>query len=48
MAASPVPLTPNARTVLAYRYLCKDAQGQVVETPEQLFRRVARVIAAVD
>jgi ribonucleoside-diphosphate reductase alpha chain len=48
MTGSPVTLTPNAQTVLAYRYLRKDEQGQVVETPEEMFKRVARVIAAVD
>jgi ribonucleoside-diphosphate reductase alpha chain len=43
-----VPLTANARTVLAHRYLRQDASGRVVETPEQMFARVARVIAMVD
>jgi ribonucleoside-diphosphate reductase alpha chain len=48
MAATLPTLTPNARTVLAHRYLRKDALGQVVETPEEMFLRVERVIAAVD
>jgi ribonucleoside-diphosphate reductase alpha chain len=48
MAVTLPTLTPNARTVLAHRYLRKDALGQVVETPEEMFLRVARVIAAVD
>jgi ribonucleoside-diphosphate reductase alpha chain len=48
MAEFPVSLTTNALTVLAYRYLRKDEQGRVVETPEEMFMRVARVIAAVD
>ncbi len=43
-----VELTPNARTVLTHRYLRQDASGKVVETPEQMFARVARVIAMVD
>lgn len=38
-------LTPNAITVLEHRYLRRDDQGQVVETPAQLFRRVAKTVA---
>jgi ribonucleoside-diphosphate reductase alpha chain len=41
-------LTQNAMTVLKKRYLQKDHQGNVVETPEELFRRVARNIAQAD
>jgi ribonucleoside-diphosphate reductase alpha chain len=40
-------LTQNALTVLERRYLRKE-NGQVVETPEQMFRRVADNIAAVE
>jgi len=40
-------VTPNARTVLERRYL-KKVDGKVVESPEDMLRRVARVIAAVD
>ncbi len=43
-----VKLTENARLVLAKRYLKRDTEGKVVETPEEMFRRVARTIAAVD
>ncbi|MGZ6331242.1 MAG: adenosylcobalamin-dependent ribonucleoside-diphosphate reductase [Bdellovibrionota bacterium] len=39
-------LTENAKTVLNSRYLKKDEAGAVRETPEQLFERVARSIAA--
>ncbi|HHY93598.1 MAG TPA: hypothetical protein GX513_01115, partial [Firmicutes bacterium] len=46
--AVPVELSENALTVLRKRYLAKDEQGRVIETPEQLFRRVARNIALVD
>ena len=41
-------LTPNALTVLEDRYLMRDEAGQTAETPGQLFRRVARTIAAVE
>lgn len=48
MKVSDIKLTPNALKVLERRYLLKDAEGAVIESPEQLFRRVARAIAAVD
>ncbi len=35
----------NAQRVLRARYLKKDEQGRCTETPEELFRRVARAIA---
>ncbi|OGO50894.1 MAG: ribonucleoside-diphosphate reductase, adenosylcobalamin-dependent [Chloroflexi bacterium RBG_16_68_14] len=41
-------LAPNARAVLERRYLEKDEAGRVVETPEQLFRRVAHNIALAE
>ena len=41
-------LTENALTVLERRYLVKDDQMRPVETPRELFWRVARTIAAVD
>lgn len=41
-------LTDNARTVLEKRYLQKNAEGEVIETPEEMFRRVARNIATAD
>ncbi len=40
-------LTDNALQVLRARYLARD-QGVVVETPDQLFRRVAHHISAVE
>jgi len=38
-------LSENSLKVLERRYLKKDDHGKVVETPEELFRRVARAIA---
>jgi len=43
-----VDLTPNAITVLQKRYLLKDLQGKIIETPEDLFRRVGGNIAGAD
>ncbi len=41
-------LSVNAMKVLQRRYLLRDTEGNIVETPQQLFRRVARAIAAAD
>lgn len=41
-------LSENALKVLERRYLKKDEAGSVVETPEEMFRRVARAIAQAD
>ncbi len=41
-------LSENARTVLARRYLKKNAAGEPVETPRDMFWRVARVVAEQD
>ena len=46
--SGPVTLSSNARTVLEKRYLVKDKTGKPVESPEQLFWRVATVVAAAD
>jgi len=41
-------LSENALTVLMARYLLKDEQGHVVETPDEMFRRVAKTIASAE
>jgi ribonucleoside-diphosphate reductase alpha chain len=41
-------LTENSRIVLERRYLVKDENGAPCETPEEMFRRVARNIAQAD
>ncbi len=38
-------LTKNAITVLKKRYLLRDKNGKLIETPNQLFKRVAKVIS---
>ena len=38
-------LSPNQLKVLQSRYLLKDEEGRVIETPSQLFRRVAKTLA---
>jgi Ribonucleotide reductase, alpha subunit len=44
----PVTLSQNARTVLEKRYLIKDKTGKATESPEDLFWRVATVVAEPD
>ena len=41
-------LSENARRVLRRRYLRKSRKGKVIETPEQMFRRVANHIAKAE
>ena len=43
-----VRLSPNAITVLEKRYLIKDDSGAPVESPRDLFWRVARTVAQAD
>lgn len=43
-----IGLSPNALTILERRYLKRDHSGQVVETPEEMFWRVARHVAQAD
>jgi ribonucleoside-diphosphate reductase alpha chain len=44
----PAELTANARKVLERRYLRRDLDARVVETPEALFRRVACAVAEAE
>ena len=44
--ADTVDLTENAQIVLKKRYLRKNALGEVAETPEEMFLRVAGAVAA--
>jgi ribonucleoside-diphosphate reductase alpha chain len=43
-----IHLTQNALRVLEKRILARDLQGQVIETPEEMFRRVAGSVASAD
>jgi ribonucleotide reductase alpha subunit len=43
-----LPLTEDASKGLEARYLHRDGGGRIVETPEQLFQRVARCVAAAE
>ncbi|MFC2056697.1 vitamin B12-dependent ribonucleotide reductase [Chloroflexota bacterium] len=43
-----INLTENALRVLQRRYQKKDKQGQVIETPEEMFHRVAQTIASAE
>jgi len=45
---SRINLSENARRVLKKRYLKKNRKGKVIETPEQMFRRVARHISKAE
>ncbi len=41
-------LSEISRTILEQRYLRRNEKGEIIETPEQLFRRVAKDIALAD
>jgi len=45
---SGIKLSDNAMRVLKKRYLKKDKAGKVIETPQELFRRVSKHIASAE
>ncbi|MBM3131768.1 MAG: vitamin B12-dependent ribonucleotide reductase [Chloroflexi bacterium] len=45
---STIELSNNSRVVLERRYLKKDSEGKPIETPDDLFRRVALFIASAE
>lgn len=45
---SSVKLNSSALRVLEKRYLAKDIHGNIVETPGEMFRRVAKTVAAAE
>ena len=48
MTVSPPAFRPIAARVLSERYLRRDPEGQVIETADGLFRRVAQAVAAAE
>ncbi len=42
------PISENAMKVLEKRYLIRDESGKAIETAEEMFRRVAKAVAAAD
>jgi ribonucleoside-diphosphate reductase alpha chain len=44
----PPKLSPNALTVLRQRYLAKNERGRTVESPADMFRRVAEDVASAE
>ncbi len=41
-------LSENTTVILERRYLRKNKAGEIIETPEEMFRRVARTVASAD
>jgi ribonucleoside-diphosphate reductase alpha chain len=48
MNVDDIPLSDNARKVLERRYLLKDHLGRIVETPREMFGRVAKAVSEAD
>jgi len=47
-AVGPAPISENGRMVLEARYLRKNEQGALMESPDEMFWRVARHVATAD
>jgi len=43
-----IALSPNALRVLEKRYLRRNKKGEIIETPEEMFRRVALAVASAE
>lgn len=43
-----LPLSDNAMRVLEERYLLKDGDSKIIETPDEMFWRVARSVATAE
>ena len=48
MGTESFKFSENAKRVMEKRYLAKDKTGKIVETPEEMFRRVAKNITKAD
>jgi ribonucleoside-diphosphate reductase alpha chain len=48
LVSSQLEFSANAFKVLQKRYLKRNEEGEVIETPEDMFKRVAKTIASVD
>ena len=48
MEKAVIKLSPNALRVLNRRYLKKGENGDVLETPKEMFRRVAKAVAQAE
>ena len=48
MDAPIIQLSPNAATVLERRYLRKNKKSEIIETPGEMFRRVAQTVAEIE
>jgi len=44
----PAAISDNAAVVLEKRYLLKDESDRAIETPDEMFRRVAKALAQAD
>ena len=47
-ALEEVNLSDQAKVILEHRYLLKNTNSEIVESPTELFRRVAKAVASID